>query len=227
MALSQQRKFWYAYLAMLLSLLFSQPAVFFGWLLALIVSISFHEFSHAFVATRLGDSTPKYDGRLTLNPLAHLDPMGTLLLVLIGFGWGKPVQFNPYNLKYQRFGPALVSLAGPLSNLILIIIFIIALKLLLVAGIATAPVQELFTIAILLNMVLMMFNLIPIAPLDGSKVLYSILPTRWEALKEDMERYGPLLLLGLVVLDRFFNIDFFDGLYNAGFAFVNHLMNIL
>ena len=211
---------------MLLALLFSQPSLFFGWVIALLISITFHEFSHAFVATRLGDTTPKYDGRLTLNPLAHLDPLGTLLLVTIGFGWGKPVQFNPYNLKFQRFGPALVSLAGPISNLILIILFIIVLKILTVAGLGTSLVQELFTIVILLNMVLMMFNLIPIAPLDGSKVLYSILPVKWEHLQEQMERSGPFLLLGLVILDRFFNIGFFDTLYNAGFSFVNSLMNL-
>lgn len=212
---------------MLLSLLFSQPAFFFGWVIALLISISFHEFSHALVATRLGDPTPKYDGRLTLNPMAHLDPLGTLMLITVGFGWGKPVQFNPYNLKFQRFGPALISLAGPVSNFILILFFVAVLKILTVVGVATQSVFNLFTIIILLNMALMMFNLIPVAPLDGSKVLYSVLPNRWEQIKESMERFGPFILLGLVLADRFFDIGFFDGLYNIGYAFVNHLMALI
>lgn len=205
---------------MLISLLFENPAVFFGWIIALIVSISFHEFSHAFTANALGDMTPKYEGRLTLNPLAHLDPVGTLLLVLVGFGWGKPVPFNPYNLKYHRFGPALVSLAGPVSNLILIVVFGVVLKVLAAFGLAGGAVTQLLFIIIVLNMILMLFNLIPIAPLDGSKVLYTLLPRSLSWVAERMEQYGPFILLGLILLDNFVGIGIFDKIYNFGLSLI-------
>lgn len=209
---------------MLISLLFENPAVFFGWVIALVISISFHEFSHAFTANALGDSTPKYEGRLTLNPLAHLDPLGTLLLVLIGFGWGKPVPFNPYNLRFHRFGPALVSLAGPIANLILIVIFVVALKVLAIFGVANSSVTELFFIIILLNMVLMLFNLIPLAPLDGSKVFYTLLPRSLSWVAERMEQYGPYILLALIILDNFVGIGIFDRIYNFGLSLLSRVL---
>ncbi len=209
---------------MLISLLFENPAVFFGWVLALVISISFHEFSHAFAANALGDTTPKYEGRLTLNPLAHLDPLGTLLLVLIGFGWGKPVPFNPYNLRLHRFGPALVSLAGPLANLILVTIFVIALKVLALFGLANDAVTQLFFIIILLNTILMLFNLIPLAPLDGSKVLYTLLPRSLTWVAERMEQYGPYILLALIILDNFAGIGIFDHIYNFGLSLLGRVL---
>lgn len=209
---------------MLISLLFENPAVFFGWIIALIVSISFHEFSHAFTANALGDMTPKYEGRLTLNPLAHLDPVGTLLLVLVGFGWGKPVPFNPYNLKYHRFGPALVSLAGPVSNLILIVVFGVVLKVLAAFGLASGAITQLFFIIIVLNMILMLFNLIPLAPLDGSKVLYTLLPRSLSWVAERMEQYGPFILLGLILLDNFVGIGIFDKIYNFGLSIIGRFL---
>lgn len=208
---------------MLLSLLFENPALFIGWVIALIISIAFHEFSHALVANSLGDPTPKYEGRLTLNPLAHLDPLGTVLLLIVGFGWGKPVPFNPYNLKYQRFGPAMVAAAGPISNFVLILLFVGILRILLSVGISIPGIEELLVIIILLNTILMLFNLIPIAPLDGSKVLYSILPMSWENLKENMERYGPMILLGLIIIDRFAGFRIFERIYQFGVNFVGSL----
>jgi Zn-dependent protease len=209
---------------MLISLLFQNPGVFFGWILALVVSISFHEFSHAFTANALGDKTPKYEGRLTLNPLAHLDPLGTILLILIGFGWGKPVPFNPYNLKFHRFGPALVSLAGPISNFILIVFFIVVLKVLALFGFAGDAVIQLFSIIILLNMVLMLFNLIPLAPLDGSKIFYSFLPRSLSWVAERMEQYGPYILLALILLDNFTGIGIFSHVYNFGLSVIGRFL---
>ena len=110
---------------MILGLLFSQPVLFIAWIAAILVALSVHEFSHALAGTVLGDNTAKNMGRLTLNPLAHLDMIGTLMLLIVGFGWGKPVPFNPFNLKYPKWGPAIVALAGPFANLICVVIFVI------------------------------------------------------------------------------------------------------
>src|SRR3990167_795118 len=109
--------------------LFNNPFAFFSWLIALITAITIHEFSHAWSADRLGDPTPRSQGRLTLNPLAHLDPLGTLMMLLVKFGWGKPVQFDPYNLKNPKRDAAIISFAGPFSNLILASILAIVLRL--------------------------------------------------------------------------------------------------
>lgn len=175
------------------------------------IAISIHEFAHAFAANYLGDSTAKLQGRLTLNPLSHLDLWGTLLLLFVGFGWGKPVPFNPYNLKNQKFGPAIISIAGPVSNLILVIVFSLVLKYiypLLGLGYENALFYFLYTL-IMINAVLMVFNLLPIPPLDGSKLLFAILPESMDNVKIFLERYGFIILIALIffsgnLLSRFF-----------------------
>src|SRR5260221_11664107 len=106
----------------MISLLFQQPFIFLSWLLAFLLALSIHEFCHAVVGTWLGDSTAERMGRLTLNPAAHIDPLGLLAVVLIGFGWGKPVPYNPYNLKWPKWGPVIIAAAGPASNLIMAVI---------------------------------------------------------------------------------------------------------
>ena len=108
---------------MLISLLFSNPPVFIAAVVAILVALTFHEFSHALVSYLLGDQTAKRMGRLSLNPITHIDPVGFVALVTIGFGWGKPVPFNPYNLRYPKWGSAIVAAAGPVSNLLMIIVF--------------------------------------------------------------------------------------------------------
>lgn len=186
---------------MIINLLFQNPIMFLAWACALVIAISVHEFSHAAMATYLGDPTAKLQGRLTLNPLAHLDPWGTLLLLLAGFGWGKPVPFNPYNLRTQRYGPALVSMAGPFSNLIMVIFFSLVLKYIYPMfglGLDSALFQFLYTL-VLINAVLMTFNLIPIPPLDGSRLLFALLPPSAENVKIFLERYGFLILIGLIL----------------------------
>ena len=200
---------------MIISWLFQNPQLFIIWILVIVYAISVHEFSHAFSAYVQGDSTAKYHGRLTLNPLKHLDIIGFLMLLIVGFGWGKPVPFNPFNLKNKRWGPALVSIAGPLSNIISLVIFGFLLKILLTNGILA--VDNLLTIFLLfmiqINAILAIFNLIPIPPLDGSKILYSILPARFGNFKLMLERNGPFILLTLIILDSFSGLSIFGRLF--------------
>lgn len=199
---------------MITNLLVQHPSLFILWVLAIFYVLSVHEFAHAWTASILGDDTAKRYGRLTLNPLAHLDFLGFLMLILIGFGWGKPVPFNPYNLKNQRFGPALVAVAGPFANLISLIFFSLIFKFL----IPFLPVENLLiqflVFLILLNAVIMVFNLIPIPPLDGSKLLYAFLPLRFENLKFSLERYGITILLALLILDSLFGVGIFNRFFN-------------
>lgn len=179
------------------------------------MSVVIHEVSHGFMAYALGDSTAKYAGRLTLNPIPHIDPFGSIVLPLlmsflpggIVFGWAKPVPYNPYNLSNQRWGPGLVAAVGPLSNLFVALVFGIAIRFsaLLPAGTASAFV-EIATIIVVLNIVLAVFNLVPIPPLDGSKVLFAFLPYHLAYIEEFLERYGMILLL-------IFIFFFFDMLY--------------
>lgn len=183
----------------MLTTLLTDPTQFFAGIIALLVAITIHEFAHAFAADRLGDPTPRVQGRLTLNPLAHLDPLGTLMLILVRFGWGKPVQFDPYNLENPRRDAAIISVAGPVSNLIVATITAIALRLLFHTGYA----PELFGLfafqLIYLNVILAVFNLIPIHPLDGGKILIGLLPPdlapEWDQI---LNRYGIFILIFLV-----------------------------
>ncbi|MFA6271824.1 MAG: site-2 protease family protein [Patescibacteria group bacterium] len=207
---------------MILSLLFSHPALFLAWILAIIFGITIHEFSHAFAATLQGDRTPKYDGRLTLNPLAHLDFLGFIVLLVAGFGWGKPVVFNPNNIKYKKFGPSLISLAGPFSNFIAVIFFGFALKIILSNGLLGAEnMLVIFLVALVqINLVLGLFNLIPIPPLDGSHLLFALLKPSADNFKQTLERYGPMILLGMIILDNYLGFSVFSTLFDGISSFV-------
>jgi Zn-dependent protease len=172
----------------------------------LLVGFPVHEFSHALAAYRLGDSTARLMGRLTLNPIAHFDPLGGILLAVtfiassFGFGWAKPTPVNPNNLQGGRYGEAIVAAAGPISNLILAIAAALPLRYLLAnPGLEQqlpALVTQVLALFVLINLVLMVFNLFPIPPLDGSKVLFAFLPPqvawRWRPM---LEQYGFILLL--------------------------------
>lgn len=171
--------------------------------LVLIFSIVIHEFAHGWMADNLGDPTAKYMGRLTLNPIPHIDPVGSVLLPLIllasnaGFiiGWAKPVPYNPYNLRDQKNGPALVGAAGPASNLLIALIFGITIRILMSHGMDIgSSVITLFSIIVYYNILLAVFNLVPIPPLDGSKVIFYFLPYSMHHLKESLERNGMILL---------------------------------
>ena len=173
-------------------------------IVVLILSIVVHEFSHGWMANHLGDPTAKHMGRLTLNPIPHIDLMGSIIIPLLllisntGFiiGWAKPVPYNPYNLRDQKNGEMLVALAGPASNLLLALIFGIIIRILLIQGVAiNSSIVIFFGIIVLYNILLAIFNLVPIPPLDGSKILFHFLPYSMHSVRETMERNGILFLL--------------------------------
>ena len=185
-------------------------------LVVLLTAFSFHEFAHAWVAVRFGDETPRITGRLTLNPLAHLDPMGSLMLIVAGFGWAKPVQVNPYAL--QRHSPAAmmwVSLAGPASNLLLAVIASIPFQLGLVSayeanfssGGIIPSLDKLLYEFVFINLLLFLFNLIPIAPLDGEKIFTYFLPANMARVFDTIRPYGPMILMALIFLPRLLGIN--------------------
>ena len=173
------------------------------WLPAILIALTFHEFAHGWVADKLGDDTPYYQGRLTLNPLAHIDWVGFIMLLIFQFGWAKPVQVNPRNFRNinPKTGMMLVSLAGPGMNLLLALIGMIALKLISPhqgsdwAALAIPLLQPL----VYIDLILAAFNLIPLPPLDGSKILAGLLPDSGARMIYSLEQYGPLILLLLIL----------------------------
>lgn len=177
----------------MITYLFENPFVFLVGMVGLVVAITIHEFSHAWVADRLGDPTPRLMGRVTLNPLAHLDPLGTLAILLVSFGWGKPVQFDPFNLSNPRRDAALISIAGPVSNLLL------AITLAILARFLPSPYSLILPSLIYMNCMLAFFNLIPVHPLDGFKIVAGLLPAEQAETWESLERYGPILLIATLL----------------------------
>lgn len=188
--------------------LFNNPLSVLYWLIALISAITVHEFSHAYVADRLGDPTPRLQGRLTLNPLAHLDPLGTIMLILVHFGWGKPVVFDPFNLRHPRRDAALISLAGPVANIVFAVFCSVILRLLFnshaalavnyASNVATYALIGLLQTTLMLNVILAVFNLVPVHPLDGFKIVGGILPRDYARQWEELAPYGMIFLLFLV-----------------------------
>ncbi len=173
-------------------------------IIVLIFSAIIHEYMHGWMADQLGDPTAKHEGRLTLNPIPHIDLFGSILLpfilVITGspfvFGWAKPVPFNPYNLQDKKYGIAKVAAAGPLANLITAIFFGMILRFL---PIVSSTLVISLAIIVQINLILMIFNLLPIPPLDGSKVIMPFLPYDWQVKLANLERYGFILVLIFII----------------------------
>ena len=194
---------------MFLRLFEVNPSAAVAFLLGLVIGITVHEASHATSAYLLGDDTAYRDGRVTLNPISHLDLLGSMMLLLAGFGWGRPTPVVPSKLRGGVFGPVAVALAGPVSNL-LIVAVCAALYLL-------PPFREqggyLFILVVMVaftNALLFVFNLIPIPPLDGSKVIFPFLPRALDGFVDFMNQYGPMILLGLILVSFVTNLPIFS-----------------
>src|SRR5215207_2098980 len=189
---------------MFLRLFEANPSAAVAFLFGLVIGITVHEASHATSAYILGDDTAYRDGRITLNPISHLDLLGSMMLLLAGFGWGRPTPVVPSKLRGGVFGPVAVALAGPVSNL-LIVVVCAALYLL-------PPFKEggylyiLIIMAAFTNALLFVFNLIPIPPLDGSKVIFPFLPRALDGFVTFMNQYGPMILLGLILISFVTNL---------------------
>lgn len=167
----------------------------------LIMSVVIHELAHGFAANALGDPTARLSGRLTLNPAAHLDPVGSIIVPLITslfgftFGWAKPVPYNPYNLKNKRSGEFLIAAAGPASNLLMALIFGTFIRFATIGAGAITPSIEIASYVVIINIVLAVFNLIPLPPLDGSKLLFALLPNQYGRARMVLETYAPVFVL--------------------------------
>jgi len=213
------------------------PATLISRIIVLLTAFSIHEFAHAWTANYFGDSTPRVNGRLTLNPLAHLDPMGSLMLVVAGFGWAKPVPVNPYTLR-QRAPSALmwVALAGPLSNLLMAVIASIPFQLNLISldqlyiSLSTQSSSILPTLPgflwdfISINLVLMLFNLIPLPPLDGDKIIDFFIPSRWRDSLAKIRPYGPMILIALFLVGPYLGVDVLGMIIGPPFRFLINLL---
>ncbi len=186
------------------------PALAIGRVIALVVALTIHEFSHAFAAYQLGDTTAQRAGRMTLNPLAHLDPIGSLMMITIGFGWAKPVPVNPQNLRGNKLrGMAITAAAGPISNILQAFVFALPIRFGLtdldmsyVPGAVFPTLGETLSLLVWINLLLAVFNMIPLGPLDGLKVLMGIFPQDMAVRLEPLAQYGSLLLLMLMVWGR-------------------------
>jgi Zn-dependent protease len=199
----------------LLKLLTQDPLAFVLLVIPLLFSIIIHEVAHGWVAYRMGDSTAKDMGRLTLNPLKHLDPFGTLMLFIVGFGWAKPVPVNFYNLHPRRKGLILVSSAGIAANILLAFLFEMLLKVIPVRYAGTWVIMVYFMVQI--NITLAALNLIPIPPLDGSKILLGIFPNQTSKIYSLLGQNGFIVILLLL----------FTGILNPVINFVRHLIELL
>lgn len=193
----------------------------------LLISFPIHELSHALVAYKLGDNTAKHAGRLTLNPLKHLDPFGTILLLIVGFGWAKPVPINPLNFKNRREGMALTAIAGPVSNLLLAIISLLLFKYLETSNNSAVYIyfMTFLSYMVYINVMLAIFNLIPINPLDGSRILALFLPQKLEFALYKYERIITLVLFAVLFLGVISGplTYLIDNVISNLVSFVNHL----
>ena len=183
---------------MLISLLQTAPLTFVILAVILMFSLAWHELGHAWVANRVGDPTAKNLGRITLNPLNHLDPLGSILILVVGFGWAKPVPIQPNNFHNLRSGLFWVSIAGVLVNFIVAVVCLMLVKY--AGGAMSTIAQNALLMAARINILLVIFNLIPIPPLDGSKIVQAFAPASWWRPMMQLERYGFFIIIAIVYL---------------------------
>ncbi|KKW29536.1 MAG: Peptidase M50 [Candidatus Uhrbacteria bacterium GW2011_GWD2_52_7] len=195
---------------MLFNLLLQAPLIGIVWIAAIVIALTVHEFAHALVGSWRGDSTAEDMGRLTLNPLAHIDIFGFMMLIVIGFGWAKPVPFDPRNLRNPLKDGLLIALAGPAANLVLAALAALAFRGLFAADLLNfeTMLAMFLVLLVFVNLLLFFFNLVPIYPLDGSKVLDVVLPgTRLDFIRQWLMMYGPRVLLALVIISLLTNFN--------------------
>ncbi len=191
-----------------------------------LIALTFHEYAHAYVANMYGDDTAKQNGRLTLNPLKHLDPLGTIMIFIVHFGWAKPVPVNPNRLSNPKIDMLWISAAGPFANMILAFISGIFLRFLFT--LSRAPDQNsvmgllifMVFMSLQINLALAIFNILPIAPLDGSKILSGLLPDNYGKIIYFLERYGPFILIGLIIFGRVTGVSILGGASWSGVKFI-------
>ncbi|MGR3309965.1 MAG: site-2 protease family protein [Candidatus Brocadiales bacterium] len=189
----------------------------------ILFALTIHEFSHGWVANRLGDPTARLQGRLTLNPIAHLDLFGTLCFIFAGIGWAKPVPVNPHNFKNPRKDDILVSVAGPVSNFISAFALGMIFRLVYAFDILPPHMYMMLFYGIRINLILAFFNLIPVFPLDGSHVLKGFLPRKYAARYENFSHYGPFILLGLIMLGHMSRVPILGSILYPPTNFFSHL----
>ncbi|MBI4281424.1 site-2 protease family protein [Candidatus Uhrbacteria bacterium] len=207
---------------MILSLFLQDPLLSLAALIAVVFSLTLHEFTHAAIGTFLGDPTAKNEGRLSLNPFVHIDIWGFLLLLTSGFGWAKPVPFNPYALRFRWGGTFLIALSGPAMNIFLATIAAVFIRTL--SGVeypSESIVIQFFNLLFTINVILALFNCIPIPPLDGARALLSLLPERYEEWKVHYERVGPFLLVLMIIGDSWSGINIFGSLLERATHFIS------
>lgn len=222
---------------MFFDLLTQQPLMFFAMALALLYGLTVHEFAHAAAAKWQGDDTAEQMGRLSLNPLVHIDLMGLLFMFLVGFGWGKPVPVNYARLKNGPKSDMIVSMAGIFTNFVSVFIFMIVFMILfkdinpvlIFMGQyeTVSMLAYFFSALIVFNLTLGIFNLIPIPPLDGSHVLFHLLPSKFDNIKVWIAQYGPMVLLALILLDNFGGVNIFSKLFITPVMFIGGVYEVL
>ena len=198
--------------------LFDQPEVLVLLIPILLFALSFHEFAHGWVANKLGDPTAKYQGRLTLNPTAHLDPVGSLMILFVGFGWAKPVPVDPRYLENPKKDMVKVAAAGPISNIILAIVAALVLRSLFSTDLLTNNIKTFFIIFMQINITLAVFNLLPVSPLDGSQILTPFLEKHFGPnVVWKMQVYGPRVLFFIIIFSMLTDIHIFSFIINPIF----------
>jgi Zn-dependent protease len=211
--------------------MFEDPVLFILRLPVILIALTFHEYAHGWVAWKLGDNTARNEGRLTLNPISHLDLIGTLMLLAGPFGWAKPVPVNSYYFKNPKRDILLVNLAGPVSNIILAFIFGYTFRFLSFYNpslIAEVDYLQLFIqLAIMINIGIAFFNMIPIPPLDGSKILIGLLPNKWIPGYIEKSRHLPMIFIVLLLVEWGLKIPVFSTIINPFFVPFNKLILLM